>query len=183
MLIIIEGVDGTGKSTLAQGLKALTGDVLQLHAAQPVGTWDEEYVQPLTQYVPTGKHEPPSSPSHVICDRWHWGELIYGPLYRGQSIVGPEEWMYVDSMLNAKGAIVVFLRNKKEDILQRWKDRGEDFAKAEHLDQLMSSYEYVAANSRVPVIRATNPRHSHMLRILTVASAFEESIAEARRNS
>lgn len=185
MLIIIEGVDGTGKTTVCDELKKLSAAKV-MHAAQPKGDYVQEYIEPLNGYVPVGAYPDGdrTQPTHVICDRWHWGELIYGPLYRGGSILDDDAWVHVNQYLNALGAIIVYLRNDKQTILSRWEQRGEDFAKAEHLDWLMSAYERVAAASTVPVLRMTGDiRRGQYHRILSVALGFEQCMADERRRA
>src|ERR1017187_9014395 len=87
MLLIIEGADLVGKTVLAAamvGEAARRGFTSLLMKAGPPRSSNavDEYGMPLT----AAKAEIESSETLVICDRWHLGELFYGPLLRGRSI-------------------------------------------------------------------------------------------------
>lgn len=94
MIIIVEGPDGAGKSTLAHRLAKETSS-RYLHKGPPVPglALPEEYA------VPDGR---------LVLDRWHLGELVYGPLRRQQE---PDEGQFKDTEadLRARGAILVVL--------------------------------------------------------------------------
>src|ERR1035441_8020808 len=92
MLLIIEGADLVGKTVLAAamvGEAARRGFTSLLMKAGPPRSSNavDEYGMPLT----AAKAEIESSETLVICDRWHLGELFYGPLLRGRSIVSARQ--------------------------------------------------------------------------------------------
>lgn len=179
MLIIIEGVDLSGKTTLAEELQRLTGGQL-MHKSQPVGTWAEEYVDPLKYYVPTGwsANDPKQ---HIICDRWHLGELVYGPLYRDGTILGESELRATEWFLQEKGAIVVYLREPLNVIMGRWDERGEDFLKPEHLAPALAAYDKVMMQSTLPVLMWHSASRTDHRKIIDVARTFDEAAARRRR--
>lgn len=136
MLIILEGVDGGGKSTLAQLLyERLRNDLgcRVLTRGQPKATPLEEYILDLDTYEP-------GSGEHVVCDRWHVGEMVYGPLYRSASRVGPVEDLYIEMFLRAKGALVVLCHEDTDTITARLRSRGEDFLQHEHVEHVQEWY-------------------------------------------
>jgi thymidylate kinase len=186
MLIILEGADGTGKTTVATGLLDLTGAQM-MHASQPKGNWVEEYVDPLLGYQPrqtTAAHRqigdvlPEAGHNHLVCDRWHWGEVIYGPLYRGASILDEDAFVYMSHFLNSKGALIIHMWNTEDVIRKRWDERGEDFLQPEHLAQVLTKYHELAANSFVPVLNCRDVDHARLESIVRIARALEESATE-----
>lgn len=78
MFIALEGPDGAGKSTLAQAIADATPGTEIVHFSQLKQNPLDEYVYALEDYSP-GKG------GNLVTDRWHIGEDIYGPLYRGES--------------------------------------------------------------------------------------------------
>lgn len=178
MLIILEGADGVGKTTVAAGLMNLLGDARLLHASQPKADWVTEYVTPLVDYQPNNGHGVPGSPSHIVCDRWHWGEVIYGPLYRNASILDEDGMLYMNAFLNSKGAVIVHMWNTEDTLLQRWSERGEDFLQPEHLAGVLNRYHDLARHSFVPVINFRDVGPSEVHSILTVAGVFEHAAAD-----
>lgn len=128
MLIIVEGVDGVGKTTLVQTLESRIREldpgcsVEILHRGPPQSSFLEEYELALQDYWPgDGKH--------VICDRWHIGEHVYGPLLRGLT-PAPWENYHVERFLHSRGALVVLAAAPVDKIIERRGQRGgEDLLK------------------------------------------------------
>lgn len=147
MLVILEGPDGVGKSTLADGLEP---DILY-HAAQPTS------FDPYSEYLPPSLLETRSHET-VVCDRWHWGEEIYGPLYRGESLLGGMlslERYYIDLALSQLGAVVVLLTAPEALLHERHAARGEDFLKSEDVARVQRAYRSMEATSFVyPTVEA-----------------------------
>ncbi len=83
-IIILEGLDATGKSTLAEWLyRKLPAPVALLHAGPPRATTAiREYVMPLgiagDGYV-------------VVCDRWHLGERVWPDIFDRDSLMPTAE--------------------------------------------------------------------------------------------
>lgn len=141
MLIILEGVDGAGKSTLATAIikeieKLHPNDTVKyLHSSQLKGSVYEEYAERLADYSPgTG--------NHVVIDRWHVGERIYGPLYRDSSgydiASGSYEW--IELLLASKGARLWNVTQELEVLQERLAIRGEDFLEERHVSFVRDSF-------------------------------------------
>lgn len=115
MLILIEGHDGTGKTTLARKLVAATG-AEYLHKSAPTApTAYAEYVAPLE----AGKS--------YVCDRWHLGELVYPAIYGRLSLYRCQrDFDTVDDLLASAGAIVVYTYDSPQNIADVLTRRGED---------------------------------------------------------
>ena len=152
MLILCEGVDGGGKSTLAKAIVEThraehVGDAnppttLRLAKGQPTPGLDalEEYELALEQ--PDFLRLIHSNRDLVVMDRWHAGEIIYGELYRGGGRLTAAGMLHVEMMLTALGAIKVLVQpSRSEEVVNRLKVRGDDFLRMEHVDQVHSWYE------------------------------------------
>lgn len=73
--IIIEGPDGTGKTTLAQTLCDQAGYAYRHEGPPPAGVTAFQHYAGILASL----REP------TLLDRFHLGELVYGPLLRGRS--------------------------------------------------------------------------------------------------
>lgn len=117
MLILLEGGDGTGKTTLARELVDLTGGQY-LHASAPTRHPLVEYTAPLAEYKR-------GSGQTIVCDRWHVGELVYGPRYRGKCGLTWTQFCAVDEFLYGLGAVLVWMTHDVETQVSRLLERGE----------------------------------------------------------
>ena len=108
MLIIIEGPDQVGKTTLAGRLAATLQtssgherDVVEvLHCGPPMKHPLDEYERPLWDYR-SGTGE------HVICDRWHLGERVYPAVLGRPTEMDNASWYHIELFLRSRGALLV----------------------------------------------------------------------------
>jgi thymidylate kinase len=142
MLVIVEGVDGVGKSSFCDRLARLIekthpdDTVGMLHAGPPNPKLDilEEYELLLQGYTPGTR-------THVICDRWHVGEMVYGPLLRHHCRLDEARWRHLDMFLRAKGAITVHLTAPPRVVIERLKRKdGEELITEEQVEEVIHEY-------------------------------------------
>lgn len=137
MLILVEGVDGAGKTTLVNELAHYGPDNTVVRHCGPLrrSAW-VEYMQPL--------HEHNVRRDFLIADRWHVGEMVYGPLYRGASKVDDNLRDTVELALDRLGAVKLIVLPPLEVVQKRLLDRGEDFLQQEHVEQVYLFYKAYA---------------------------------------
>lgn len=151
MFIILEGADGVGKSTFAELLREKLGpDTVMLHKG-PIQK------DPIDEYAVDAQWYRPSGDTHVICDRWHWGEEVYGPKYRGRSEFTRPVFWHVEKTLMARGAVVAYLSGKPSVIASRLQSRGDDLVNSEDVGDLISRYYDVACYSLLPWFPYSDP--------------------------
>lgn len=139
MIIIFEGADGTGKSTAV----SLVADEIRrryeveprlLHRGPPTR-------DPLLEY--TVDLEDDTIHDWTICDRWHWGELIYGPLYRGRSLLSGAGHMAIDQFLARRGAFLIHMDEQWAEVTRRVNERGDDYVEKKHLPFILEEYRRI----------------------------------------
>src|ERR1700675_809922 len=95
MLAVIEGADKTGKTTLAKAIAKQLG-YKYIHFSAPKGPPADEYIDFLLALKrPT------------VCDRFHLGELVYGPLLRGKAGLTPLQLATIERVMRLKQTIVI----------------------------------------------------------------------------
>lgn len=118
MLIIVEGPDGAGKSTLVRRLaveltlQSSPSAVRVLHRGPPTAHPLVEYGEPLYAYRP-------GTDEHVICDRWHLGEFVYPSLLERPTHYDVAVHRHVDLFLRSRGALLVYLEPTFEETTRR----------------------------------------------------------------
>lgn len=137
-VVILEGIDGSGKSTFADKIASYVPEgfeVIRNHKGPLTSTPWEEYVLPL---MDIGKDQ------FLIADRWHIGEMIYGPIYRGKSEVTPAEERLIELLLSRMGAVCVIMQPGLSTVRKRLGDRGEDFLLTENIKEVYDFYDNYA---------------------------------------
>lgn len=126
--IILEGPDCAGKTTLARELEKCGYEYI--HNGPPdKPSMMEVYYDQLKQAI-----ERP-----IVIDRFHLGELVYGPLLRGHSGLTDEDYINLDAKIEAMGGIVIICLPTWRQVLDGWAARKAQ----EHIqqyDQLRESY-------------------------------------------
>ena len=132
MFIIVEGPDGAGKSTaIAQLTHELwergRGTVLVNPKRSPRQPALVEYVHRLNWYQP-------ESGIDLILDRSFYSENVYGPIWR-QERHAPEILEACEAWALAKGAVVVYLDETDDTLVQRVTNDIEDDPDASNMDE------------------------------------------------
>lgn len=144
-IIILEGIDGAGKSTLAERLASSSPIPARVSHQGPLErSAVEEYLLPLYQVSPD---------ELFIADRWHVSETIYGPLYRGVSAVSPALYQAIEEALASLGAVKVLVRPSYMTVVRRLATRGEGFLQPEDYTYTYRQYTEVGLLGGYRVVR------------------------------
>lgn len=149
MIIIFEGPDGAGKSTMIEAVKAIAeadGKPVSIWKAGPFpegSTAKREYALPLTSLSI-------SMDWLVMMDRWHVGELVYGPLLRGGSRLSMEQREWLEGYMRTLGVFMVYLTAQPDELVKRVGVRGDDLIKTEQLAAIYEAYEVLIADGHSP---------------------------------
>lgn len=137
---IFEGPDGAGKTTLIKTFEAVDpGGTVVEHLGPHEGDPLEELVRRLAWW-PTHPHV-----RHVLFDRFHLGEQVYGPIYRGVDRLGENGRREIESLLRAYKAIVVVALPPYAVCQDNWAERkaagGEMFPDPTKHRKVWDAYE------------------------------------------
>lgn len=118
MITIIEGADGTGKTTLAKSIADATG-AEYWHAGPPMrGSWWAEYVEPCLTAQLSG--------TDLVLDRWHTGEMVWPSLFGRASLFGSiAEYQDCCDQLGQAGARLILVVRDEAAITAELERRGE----------------------------------------------------------
>lgn len=132
MLIVLEGVDGAGKSTLAEALGGT-----YLHHGPP------EKDQPVLRQYEEAIQAHRAENALLVVDRLHYGEMVYGPVLRGESKLGWPGFAHVELLLQARGAVTALVDPGLEEVHRRLALRGEDFLPPDRVGEVWREFQTV----------------------------------------
>lgn len=136
MIIILEGCDGSGKTTLAKHLVEKYGLEYRHEGPPPPD------VHPLQYY---GAILDAARGKNVVFDRFALGERVYGPVLRGGTRLGKPEWRVFERLMRAVGAVQIICVVPYEVAHQNWSSgRPELFHDEEKFKQTYDMFEAFA---------------------------------------
>lgn len=163
MIVILEGIDKTGKSTLARKLvKELDGYYVKF--SQPNGDPYQEYMGFLR-----------SAKKHVnyVLDRFCYGELVYGPMYRNESGITVDQLNFIELLMMQFNPIVVYCETSKETISRNFQDQDEEFTDSEDIEHIIKLYKNVWNESILDPINFDYQKdHDHLLVMSDIKTNF-----------
>jgi thymidylate kinase len=118
-VIVLEGCDGTGKTTLAVTLASQHGYVVIHSSRTPDGTDLAERYRALL-----------ATPGKIILDRSFISELVYGPLDHGRSRLTLPDAADLAHRVAARGGVLVHLTGHPDVIIARLRSRDSHSAPA-----------------------------------------------------
>lgn len=151
MLILVDGPDCVGKSTLIERLVAVIekrypGDRVDvLNAGPPTKHPLDEYVVPLLDYRPTRER-------HVVCDRWHLGEAVYPTIFQRPTKLDYGVQAYTELFLRSRGALLVVVDATTEDVIHCLETRGDELARPEQAAETLSLFRGWAVANLLPTL-------------------------------
>ena len=143
MLIVVEGCDRTGKTSLCRRLVTELGG-FYVHFGPP--TLDdpvEEYLAPLARYVPG--HD-----QHLIVDRHYLGETVWPSFFKRKTKMTDSTQAQIEGFLERRGACCVLAIREPRSLNQACVDGDEPTGDKAWLVQVV--FQSHAAHSRLPWI-------------------------------
>ena len=142
MIIILEGPDGSGKTTLANTIHRQTGYQL-LHRSHKTDANATSLFDEYAQVIKSGKN--------VIMDRSWYSEMVYGPVMRKSSAITYPQMYELERLAAKNGAIIIHCTAPESVLWKRCLRRGEDYvtnrdtfhAICTGFDQLMHSMPHL----------------------------------------
>lgn len=145
-MIILEGCDGTGKTTLAKKLIKDLG-LTYFKKSVPEGDPFQDYLKTIGEAEPT-----------YIFDRLYLGERVYPQVKPNRTPMALTKKQLLERLLNAKGAILLLCHGTNDQILETFLSRGEDFITFDEAKKVNSLYRVEYTQAMVYHKIAINPK-------------------------
>lgn len=169
MLIVVEGCDRAGKSTLCRNLRyQFGGEILHFSAPDPGRDPVSEYVDPLAAYRP-------GSGRNLYVDRHYLGELVWPRFFSRESLMDDDKQAQIEGVLNVLGACCVLAVREPRSLNQACVDDEEPPGDRAWLVQL--DFQSAAAHSRLPWIEYEQGREGDLEHVVESARDLEVAAA------
>jgi thymidylate kinase len=152
-MIIIEGTDCVGKTSLINQLKEYFNEYYLKHFTNPPNnmTMQEQHEYNKKKYY--DEIDNPFKKMIKIYDRFHLGEMVYAPMYRGYE---PDYIEDLEEKLNYKGAMLVLLVANVDDIKKRF---DGNFIREEHIGEVQQRFIQAYKDSKIQNKMILNTSH------------------------
>lgn len=148
-VIILEGPDGGGKTTLANYLHDTYGyRIHKFNQPRPGEDLFTTYTQALLDAVQGWQP--------VVFDRHYLGESVYGPIMRGVDTLGEMGQTLIERLCAANGVPVILCLPTFNQLVKNWEDKkGNDYLKTQkQLTQVKNAYmDHAERRERKPWFR------------------------------
>lgn len=124
-LVLLEGLDRTGKSTVASYFESLGFQLIHL-SAPPKGTTSDQYFQEMVDLVSS------AATKDIVLDRTHYGELIWPTIYGRQPLLDEEMIEAIREIEDTVGVQRIWMTD--DDLKAHWQrcvDNKEPLDKAQ----------------------------------------------------
>ena len=134
MIIIVEGVDASGKDTFIEnlvkltGMKHVRGSSFEISQRGPEGMF-KKWKKMLMEE------------DDIIINRFCYSNLVYGPMF-GYPTITREQAKEINELVNDR-AIVYYINADTDIIMDRISKRGDDDITPEDIEGLQASYKHM----------------------------------------
>jgi len=150
--IIFEGCDASGKTTIQEIMMEIIKHTFIIHTSAPAKGNSKEYycllLNKLVEFMDI-INQP------LFIDRFHIGELVYGSIFRPETIdeVVKKKMCDIENGLLKQEAKMIYITATPEIITKRIKSRGDWYVKFSDIEIILDRYEKALAKSKLPIFR------------------------------
>lgn len=139
-MIIIEGPDSSGKSTLVKWIRDNT-----LHSiVKPYYPKREQ----LSYYLHTGAFYRGS-----FLERYYLSEIVYPRFKLNRPVMESWKQFLIEASLQPYAPVIIYARPPKDIVLECLKNRGDEYVSPEEVEEMLNIYDWAIERSHIPVVR------------------------------
>lgn len=142
-IIQLEGIDKTGKTTLANKLKQYFPNY-KIIKGHPPKDGDDLFNMTINTMNSM------NSNTVYIMDRWYLGETVYGPILRGVSLLSIQDLDTIEYYLTCSGKVFsIYCYTDISEIKEKFISEKENFVNITDIENLIPLYQTQIKNSNL----------------------------------
>lgn len=141
-LTILEGLDRTGKTTVAKYFESIGYEVIHL-SAPPKDISNEQYLQDISEIIAS------SSTKEILLDRSHYGEMIWPSIYNRKPVLSEDDINALKELEDEVGTTRILMHDPNvEAHWQRCIENNEPLTKVQFIkarslyNQLINKFNF-----------------------------------------
>ena len=138
-MIIIEGPDAAGKTTLVKWIKENSS----------IGVQKSHYpkINQLSYYLHSS-----TIYGGYFQERYYLSEIVYPRFKKNREPMEDWKQFLIEAALMQNGPVILYLRPEKETIIENLRSRGDDYISEEEVDDMLKWYDWAIKRSHIPVV-------------------------------
>ena len=166
MIIILEGADGVGKTTLAKQL-AEELNFYTIHMDKPKNVTKAKQQKQWYKEILTTRND-------VILDRSFYSQMIYPMIQGDKSVYTMTDMLDLERDLSAANGIVIYVEDTMENIEEVFKTRGDDNVDIDDIDVIIQNYRALfSMTHKVPIFNY-HTTHSPFEDLMSIINAIND---------
>jgi thymidylate kinase len=159
-MIVVEGCDNTGKTTLIQTLVARFPGLHSIKSPGPGAALGQWVIDELSK-----------DDLYAIYDRFFFSEYVYGPILRGKVCYSKAQQGRIRHLMRTQKPVVIWCSRPLKRIAESFYDREQLEGVADNLPQIEEAYYRVMMEflnqTKIPYFSAYNYESSSDLTVVT----------------
>lgn len=161
MILIIEGIDKAGKSSVISDIRDLQKDAIVFKLAnKPKDGSIEQLNRVYVAYVELFAQAVRLSNEGrlIIFDRAYPSEMVYSVKRGYDALLDSPKWRKFDKVLSNEHALVIYCYAPKEIIEKRFETDKEEFMSVKEIDEFTTRYEHFLGITELPYIKVDSTK-------------------------
>lgn len=173
MLIILDGVNKAGKSTLANKIKEEfpEKEFIILKVSQP--EIKNGVNQAINQYNEMLDFIEINSDRNYIIDRFHFGSFVYGPIYRGDNDFSYDDFYKLEERIMKLNYIFVLCISSESFMKKKFIEEKESFASLDKIKDEIRLFKKIAKSSRLMIFNHNLPKNDITVKVINTINQYD----------
>lgn len=154
-ILIIEGCDASGKSTLIKELSKMLPDyvVKKGSSFEHSTCTQQQLAQKFYEMINESEDELLSWDEHIIFDRFIYSNEVYASLYEDYAILSHTERRAIEYDISLE-ATIIYLYASPEVLTERLNTRGDAYVKADRIPAILAKYDQslLQVDKNIPIL-------------------------------